>query len=577
MARRKRTAWIVAGLALTLSLGAAAVGIVFLAVKAGWLGGGGSAFGGDVYLSYDLGGEIAEQPPDGGFGSLFESKRPTVRGIVESLDRGSADPKVKGALLHVSGLPGVGWAKAREIRDAVLRFRKSGRPVYAHIEEATNVEYFVASAATKVYAVPTALIGLTGLSAEVMFFRGTLDKLGVQAQFVGVGKYKNAPNQYTEKGFTEPHREQMEALVGGLYDEYISGLAEARDKTREDMEALVAAGPYDAQRALRAGLVDGLLYRDEIDARMGTATKVAPGRYLKGARGLGFGGSRIALVYVSGEIVDGRSGSSPLGGSFAGSETVASAIREAREDGAVKAIVLRVDSPGGSGTASDVIWREVTRARQAKPVVVSMGDYAASGGYYVAMGADEIVAEPGTITGSIGVFGGKLSYAGLYEKLGLTTATVHRGESAGMFSDSRPWTDEEVARLHSLLAAFYDTFLAKAAEGRRRTTEDIHAVAQGRVWTGRDALAHGLVDRLGGLDDAIRSARERAKIPPNEQVSVVVLPSPRTFFETIMQRPDDEIESRLLTPELRALARWARVFGNSGGPVARLPFELSVR
>ncbi len=576
MTRRRRIAWIVAGLAVVISLGAAAAGSVFLALKAGWIGSG-TAFGGDVYLSYELDGEVSEQPPDGSIGALFETRRPTVRGIVESLDRGSADPKVKGAILHVSGLPGVGWGRAREMRDAVLRFRRSGRPIYAHIEQATNVEYFVASAATKIYAVPTAMIALTGLSAEVMFFRGTLDKLGVQAQFVGVGKYKNAPNQYTETGFTDPHREQIEALVGGLFEEYVSGVAEARERTREDVEGLLAAGPYDAQKALTAGLLDGVMYRDEIDARMGTAKKATPGRYLKSARGLGFGGSRIALVFVSGEIVDGRSGSSALGGSYAGSETVAAAIREAREDSSVKAIVLRVDSPGGSGTASDVIWREVTKARQSKPVVASMGDYAASGGYYVAMGADEIVAEPGTITGSIGVFGGKLSFSGLYEKIGIRTETVHRGESAGMFSDSRPWTEAEMARLHGLLAAFYDTFLAKAAEGRRRTTEDIHAVAQGRVWTGRDALAHGLVDRLGGLDTAIRAARERAKIAPNENVSVIVVPAPKTFFETVMQRQDDEVELRLLTPELRAVARWAQVLGTSGQPVARLPFELSVR
>lgn len=575
MGRRNKARWIIAGLAVVVSLGAAAAGFVFLAAKAGWLGG--SPLGGDVFLSYDLGGEVGEQPPNGSLPAIFEAKRPTLRTLVESLDRGASDPKVKGAVLHVSGLPGLGWGRARELRDAVLRFRKSGKPVYAHIEQATNVEYFVASAATKVYAVPTALIGLTGLSAEVMFFRGTLDKLGVEAQFVGVGKYKNAPNQYTETGFTEPHREQMDALVAGLFEEYVSGLAEAREKPRDQIEALLADGPYDAQRALAAGLLDGLLYKDELQSRMGTASKTAPGRYLKGTRGLGFGGARIALVHVSGEIVDGHSGSSPFGGSFAGSDTVAAAIREAREDSSIRAIVLRIDSPGGSGTASDVIWREVSRAKQTKPVVASMGDYAASGGYYVAMGADEIVAEPGTITGSIGVFGGKLSFGGLYSKLGVNMASVSRGESGGMFSDSRPWTEKEKARIHGLLASFYDTFLAKAAEGRKRTTDEIHAVAQGRVWTGRDALSQGLVDRLGGLDSAIRSARERARIGPTEEVSVVVFPAPRTFFETIMQRPDDDAEVRLPTAELRALARYARVMGPAGAPVARLPFELAVR
>ncbi len=258
-----------------------------------------------------------------------------------------------------------------------------------------------------------------------------------------------------------------------------------------------------------------------------------------------------------------------------GSDTIVRGLRQARQDGAVRAIVLRVDSPGGSGTASDAVWREVGIARKVKPVVVSMGDYAASGGYYVAMGADAIVAEPGTITGSIGVFSGKFSLRGLYGKLGVSQETVRRGRYATLFSSWEPWTDEERAKVRRLNEAFYETFVTKTAEGRKKKREEIEAVAQGRVWTGQEALAAGLVDALGGLDAAVRVAREKARIPKGEEVQLVVLPARKGLLETLMDRQDEDVLAQAVGPAA-SLLRWTAALGDRG-PIARLPFDLAVR
>jgi protease-4 len=420
------------------------------------------------------------------------------------------------------------------------------------------------------------MLDVSGLAAEVTFFRGTLDKLGVEAQFEGVGKYKNAPNQLTEKGFTEPHREQMNALVESLFSEYAAGIAESRGLADDAVRALIDRGPFRAVEAKQAGLVDELLYRDEVETRVPGGRRLAVAPYVRAGRGSAFDRRpRIAIVYAAGDLMPGDSQESPFG-STAGADTIIQGLRAARDDHAVRAIILRVDSPGGSGTASDAIWREVQLARKAKPVVASMGDYAASGGFYVAMGADAIVAEPGTITGSIGVFSGKLSFRDFYAKLGISQETVSRGRNAALFSSYEPWSEADRAKVREMNRAFYDTFVSKAAEGRRKTKEQIEAVAQGRVWTGREALDAGLVDELGGLDGAVRVARKRAGIAAGEEVQLVVLPESKGFFETLMERQEEDVQLRVLGREAASLLRWSRALVGRG-PVARLPFELAVR
>jgi protease-4 len=555
-----------------VAVGAAAVGAVALVVR----GGGRPAVGwsrGGQYLAIDVSGEVPEEPA-GGLATLFESPPPSLRGLVDAVDRAAGDPAVRGLMLRVGPID-AGWARVTDLRDALVRFRRSGKPSWAHLESAGNAEYYLATACTKIAASPTALLDVTGLSAEVTFFKGTLDKLGVQAQFEGVGKYKNAPNQFTETGFTAPHREQMEALVDSLFDTYVKAIAEGRDLTPERVRALVDEGPFEAPRAKAVGLVDEVLYRDQVEARVPGTERLGAARYARASRGLSFGTKpRVALVYAVGEIAEGESQSGAFGGNVVGSDTVIRGLRRAVDDDSVRAIVLRIDSPGGSGTASDAVWREIGVARRRKPVIASMGDYAASGGYYVAMNADAIVAQPGTITGSIGVFSGKFSLRGLYDKIGLSEDVVQRGRFARLFTSNDPWDDAERERVRAMNRAFYDTFVTKAAAGRKRKKDEIEEVAQGRVWTGREALAHGLVDRMGGLDVALALARERGRLSPD--AGVVVLPERKGLFEMLMERQDEDVAARAVGPHAAALLRWAAALGD-GRPLARLPYELSVR
>jgi protease-4 len=572
---KKRSAWILVAVVAAVAVGAAVMGGLALMLRGGTGRTASWSASSDSYLDLLLT-EIPEQAASSDLGSFFESKPASLRAVVESLDRGAIDPKVKAVVLRVSTLSDSGWGKVQELRDAIGRFRKSGKPAYAHLEFCGNREYYLATACSKIYAVPTAILDVSGLAAEVTFFKGALDKLGVEAQFEGVGKYKNAPNQLTETGFTGPHREQMEALLDSLFGQFVSAIATSRGKTEDEARALVDGGPYDGARALEAGLVDELLYADELEGRLKGAERVTPGRYVKSSRGWSLDGRpKLALIYAVGDIVSGES-QSGFAGDYVGSETVARAIRQARKDASVRAIVLRIDSPGGSGTASDVMWREVALARKAKPVIMSMGDVAASGGYYLAMGGDAIVAEPGTITGSIGVFGGKISLRGLYDKLGLSKEIITRGRNAALFSSYRPWTDEERQTFRKIMTSFYDEFVEKAASGRGKTRDEIHAVAQGRVWTGAEALRVGLVDRLGGLDVAVSLAKERAKIGKDQEVALLVLPEKKSFFETLLERQEDGAMMRMAPRDVRGALALAQVLAE-GVPVARLPFELTFR
>lgn len=568
---KRRTAWVLAAGVVAVALGAAAVGAVALILRGGrpaWTGGAG-------YLALDLSGSLPEEPASG-LGSLFERRPPSLRALVEAVDRAAGDASVRGLLLRVGPLD-AGWGRVQELRDALVRFRRSGKPSWAHLEYAGNLEYYLATGCAKVAAAPTAILDVSGLAAEVTFYRGTLDKLGVEAQFEGVGRYKNAPNQLTEKGFTEAHREQTEALVNSLFEQYVRGVAEARGLSADEVRALVDLGPFSAQAAKEKGLVDELLYQDEVEGRLPASSRIQPGAYVRGARG-GFldRRARVALVYAAGEIVPGESQASPFGGGLAGADTIVRGLRQAREDATVRAILLRVDSPGGSGTASDAVWREVSLARRSKPVVVSMGDYAASGGYYVSMGADAIVAQPGTITGSIGVFSGKLSFRRLYEKLGISQETVRRGRHATLFSSYAPWTEDERAKVRALNVAFYETFVEKAAAGRRKSQDALEAVAQGRVWTGEEALAAGLVDVLGGMDVALRVAKERARIPKGQDAVLVVMPERRGVLETILESREEDVLARALSPRVATALRWVSSLAGEG-PIARIPFDLAVR
>ena len=568
----RKTGWLIAAGVAAVAIGAAAVGAVALLVRGG--GRSSDVFASGGYLSIELAGEIPEAPPPS-LGGFFETRPPSIRGLVEAVDRAAHDPRVKGLLLRVGSVD-AGWARVQELRDALDRFKRTGKPSWAHLESPGNLEYLLATGCSKIAVAPTATLDVSGLAAEITFFRGTLDKLGIEAQFEGIGKYKNAPNQFTERGFTEPHREQMEALVGGLFEQYVDAIARGRRLKPEAVRALVDRGPFLASEAKQAGLVDELFYRDEVESRVPGGNKMAPAPYVRAGRGGAFDRRpKLALVYAVGDLMAGESQDGPFG-SVAGSATIVQGLRAAREDASVRAVILRVDSPGGSAPAADAIWREVQLTRRQKPVVASMGDYAASGGFYVAMGADAIVAEPGTITGSIGVFSGKFSLRGLYAKLGISQETVQRGKNATLFSSYVPWDDAQRAKVRALNQSIYDAFVSKAAEGRHKTPAEIEKLAQGRVWTGLEAARSGLVDGLGGLDEAVRLARQRARIPAGQGVQLVVLPETKGFFEALMDRQEPGISVQALGRQPAALLRFAQGLSN-GGPLARLPFDLAIR
>jgi protease-4 len=530
-------------------------------------------------LSLSLDGSFAENPPPTFQLAFSGDSVPSFPAIIRALDRAANEPGLKTVFVRIGGTD-LGWARARELRDALLRMRAKGRKVTAFLEDSGNMEYYLASAADEIVALPEAILEIHGLSAEVMFLKGAFDKLGVEAQFVAMGKYKNAPNQFTEKKLTAAHREQMQSLIGGLYSEYISSVAKSRKKTEAEIEALISAGPYDGSSALDAGLVDRLDYVAEALDDAGDSF-----RYLRDFRDrveVFDTRPKVALIFVDGEILSGESQDAGFGsGSVAGSDTISKALRNAAEDDSIKAVVLRVNSPGGSGSASDVIAREVENTVAQKPVIVSMGDYAASGGYYVSAPATAIVAGPTTITGSIGVFFGKFVLKGLFDKLGITNDYVDFGEGGSFASASRRWTPADEAKVEGLASRFYDRFLNLVAENRHMDVEAAHEIAQGRVWTGVQAKEVGLVDELGGFDRALALAKEKAKIKAGQDVSVTILPAAKSAFDRLFEEADGwdgiGISARSLTPEMLADRFRKRVLKQSRTIWARLPYGFEVR
>ncbi|MEO6401502.1 MAG: signal peptide peptidase SppA [Vicinamibacteria bacterium] len=578
MSRRKRFFWIAVGIVLVASFTVAVLGgIAYVAKREGFSSGKKTDSSSSV-LSIRIAGSFPENPSQTLQSALSGDTPPSFPAVIRAIDRAGNEDGIKRVLVRIGGSD-LGWARARELRDALLRLRGKGKKLTAMLEDSANMEYYIGSAADEIVALPEAILEIHGMSAEVMFLKGTFDKLGIEAQFVAMGKYKNAPNQYTERKFTPAHREQMEALIGGIYREFIAATAKSRKKTDAEMETLISAGPYDGASAMDAGLVDKLDYPKEVLQAAGDTHRALS--EFRDKAGAFDSRPKVALIFVEGEILSGESQSGGFGSStVAGSETISEALRRAAEDDSVKAVVLRVDSPGGSGSASDVIAREVENTVSVKPVVVSMGDYAASGGYYVSAPASAIVADPTTITGSIGVFFGKFVLKGLFDKLGITNDYVDFGKGGSFASASRKWTLEDQAKVEGLASRFYDRFLALVAEHRHMDVEAVHAIAQGRVWTGFEAKRVGLVDELGGFDRALALAKEKAKINANQDVAVTIFPAPKGAFDRLFEDADGwngiAAEARL-TPEGMAAKLRQRVLLQSRTVWARLPYGLEIR
>lgn len=539
-------------------------------------------------LVYDVPSEIEESEPAlqaFPFG-LSRWNRSIVYDVVDGIEAAADDSRISALVLHIDGVDW-GWAKLQEVRDAILTFRASGKPVYASLKGGGEPEYYLASAADRIAASPSAILQIDGLVASAMFFRGTFDKLDISPNFAHAGQFKTGVEPYTRTGLSPEGKIALESLLDDQYALLVDSLASARGFTGDSVLAIIDGGPYRAREARTIGLIDTLLYDADVDSlamRSGSHRRSAVDLedYINDLSG-STSGTRIALVTASGTIVSGKSRFSASDGVILGSETISEALRQVRTRRSIKAVVLRIDSPGGELQASDEIWREVARLQETKPVVVSMSDYAASGGYYIAAPADRIVAQPGTITGSIGVYGGKLNVIGLYRKLGLNVESVSRGKHAGMMSPFRDFTPEEADRFRSNMEDGYRMFLDRVAEGRGVTTGEADSVAQGRVWSGRTASTLGLVDTLGGFDVAFDLARELANIPEDESISVEIFPKVQhPLFQRLLDRwisyenEESRILSRLSFPV--PVRSWiAAVQMSSGAALAIMPYVVRIR
>jgi protease-4 len=542
-------------------------------------GGRGPSVGSNSTLFLQVGGDLAETEPGGLVGQFLEAP-PTVRGVVDALRKAKVDRRVSSVVFRPNGLVGL-WGKVQELRDAVVDFRRSGKPIVGFLEYGGQQEYYLVSACDKVFLTPASPLDLSGVAWYEVFLRGTLDKIGAYPDFLHIGDYKTASNTFTERTFTPAHREMIESLTADSYEQLVKGIADGRKKSEADVRAIIDRGPLLPEEAVRLGLVDDVAYEDQLDDKAALGTRVrrldSKDYHRVSTTSLGLDrGPRIAVIYAVGLIASGAGSYDSPQGAIAGSDTLVEYIRKARGDDDIKAIVLRVDSPGGSAIASDVIWREIMLTRSHKPIVASMSDLAASGGYYIAMPADVIVAEPGTLTGSIGVVVGKYALGGTLDKLGMNIEAVSRGRYAQIGSPVRPFDPVERAKLEEQIQATYDLFVEKAAQGRKTTPEKIDAVAQGRVWTGRQAKDIGLVDELGGLMRAIAIAKERAKIAADREVEIVVYPPRKSFYELLT----DPFGSRsrglsafLSGPERRALSALASplTIFRRGEPLALMP------
>jgi protease-4 len=545
----------------------------------------------EATLTLRLGGELAEVESTNVLGYLT-AEEPTVRGVVENLLKAKVDDRIQGVFIKVTGFTSPYWGKIQEVRDAILDFRASGKPVHAYLEYATDQDYYLATAADKIVLMPSSPLNLTGVATYELFLRGTLDKVGAYPDLHHVGAYKTAVNTFTEKSLTDTHREMNESLNRDLYEQIVNGIAEGRKKQPSDVKALIDKGPLLPEAAFEAQLVDDVLYEDEARDQLREETdtdedsNVEEEDYARVSGSIGLGrGPRIALIYAVGAIVGGASGFDPLNGAAVGSDTLIDYIERAQRDESIRAIVLRIDSPGGSATASDAIWRELVRAKGdgAVPLVASMSDLAASGGYYIAMAADAIVAQPSTLTGSIGIYGGKFVTGGVYAKLGANIESSSIGRHAEMNSPARPYNAEEAKKLQEQLQAFYDQFVEKAADARGMAPSELDRLAQGRVWTGHQAKANGLVDELGGLMKAIAIAKERAGIASDRDIDLVVYPPRRSVYELLSERiagggfsVGSWMAAQLSSAEIDALRVLRGPFGlfRRGEALALLPFAF---
>jgi len=488
----------------------------------------------DYFLELRLSGEIPEEPKRF---FIFGPKKNNMLELVTTINRAKEDRTIKGIFLRLDHLE-AGWAKVQELREAIFDFRKTGKKVLCFMEIGYDKDYYLACCCDKIIMAPSGYLALDGLASEVTFIKGTLDKLGIRADLEHIGDYKTASDLVTRDKMSDAHREVANSIVDDLFFQLVRGIAKTRGLTEDEVKSAIDNGPYTAKEAFKAGLVDTLAFYDQLEALAERMLLEKPDKikfkdysqrdYHRYSWAIP---PKIAVIFGEGAIFSGESGKDFIFGKIMGSETIASAIKKAREDRSVKAIVFRVDSPGGSGIASDEVWREIKRTKGEKPFVVSMSDVAGSGGYFIACPGDTIFAMPGTYTGSIGVITGKFDLSGLYEKIGFSKEIIKRGKHSDIYTFSKSFSEEERKIVKRQLKEFYDEFVKKVSEGREMSFDSVHQIAQGRVWTGHQAKKNGLVDEFGGLKLAIACAKKMAGIAPEKEIEIVTLPETKWSFD----------------------------------------------
>ena len=469
--------------------------------------------------------------------------------VWDMFHRAAGDSRIRGLLFEPRGLD-IGWGKMEEIHDDIVQFRKSGKPVITYLRSPTAREYYLAAATDKIFISPEDSLDLKGLAAESIFFKQTLDKLGVNADVIHAGKYKDAGDMLTRTSMTPETREQLNAILDQYYGNLIATVAEGRKKQPDAVRALIDDGPFLAKDAVSDGLIDSLGYEDQAVGEMQSRLKqselkkISANAYMKGPTSMTGGGRRVALIVGQGMITAGTGNEAADDESFTGTGFI-KLLKQVENDSSIQGVIMRIDSPGGDAVASDDILHEAKNLSKKKPLVISMGDEAASGGYYVASTGDPIVAYPNTLTGSIGVIFAKFTLHGLFDKVGVDEQLLTRGRYADIDSEYQPLSDAARQKLSGQIDAFYQAFVSNVADGRKKPYDQIEALAQGRVWTGAAAKGNGLVDQLGGLDRAVEILKQQAHMSPSERVTLVPYPGRRSIFELLFSRTDPTAEVQL--------------------------------
>ena len=504
----------------------------------------------NVVLTMKFSGPIVEVAAEDPFAELTGNAPTSLRDIRRALVRAAEDDRVKGVRLRIDGV-GAGFATIQEIRALLGEVRAAGKWTAAYLDTAGefspgNGVFYLASGCDEISMNPAGDVNLIGLSVRSPFIRGTFDKLGIKPEFPGRGPYKTARFMYTETGFTDGQREMMAWLIGSISDQIVGDIAAARNMDPGELKNIIDNGPLAAAAARDAGLIDHLedwtAYRERLAELDGGAKPVSLSRYLE--RSPASTGAKIAVVTAVGAIMRGESGKSmnPLfGGDVMGSDTIAKAWRDVGKSKNVKAAVFRIDSPGGSAVASEIIRQEMLRVAEDIPVVISMANVAASGGYWISCGAEHIVADPGTITASIGVFGGHLNTEEFWrDKLGITYGKMDFGANANLYGDLEDWTDPQRLIVDCMLDRIYDDFLTRVSESRGMSKDEVHQIAEGRVFTGQQALENGLVDELGGFDTALARAKQLAGIDADADVTLVDFPKTLPWWQQLLEKKKNE-------------------------------------